>query len=317
MGTKKLKNSEQYVYFNGLDNSAEIVNEHKFSGSLVKILERLDTFIQSSIIEKTPKPISALREKLVYNYPVWAIRELLMNAVMHRDYQSNTPIKFYQYKDRIEIDNAGGLYGNAKPENFPNVNDYRNPIIAEAMKDLGYVNRYNRGIARVQKDLNDNGNGSAVFSVDNITVFNVNVCDAIFLYNKEKLDLTNMDNDLVNEVMYKPFDPSNILLLKELDDNYLLLVNSLDKNLSTQLSDDRTYKVLHALVSEALNRKTILEDVLHMSNQYYSYNRYIQPLLDLHLLSLTIIDKPRSSKQKYCLTNLGYCMFKYYQNQKI
>lgn len=302
----------QYVYFDGLDNSAEIVNEHKFSGSLVKILESLDTFIQSSIIEKTPKPISALREKLVYNYPVWAIRELLMNAVMHRDYQSNTPIKFYQYKDRIEIDNAGGLYGNAKPENFPNVNDYRNPIIAEAMKALGYVNRYNRGIARVQKDLNDNGNGSAVFSVGNITVFNVNVSDAIFLFNKEKIELANMDRDLVNEVLYRPFESSNILLQKELDCNYLSLLNTIDKVLLGQLSEKRTYDILHALISGALNRKVLLEDVLHMSNQYYSYNRYIQPLLDLRLLTLTVNDKPRSPKQRYRLTNLGYCLLKSY-----
>ena len=74
-----------------------------------------------------------LQEKILVNYPQWAIRELLMNAVMHRDYRSNTPTKFYQYKDRLEIVNPGGLYGNARPENFPDVNDYRNPVIAEAL----------------------------------------------------------------------------------------------------------------------------------------------------------------------------------------
>ena len=130
----------QYVRFDGNDNAADIVNEHKFAVCLIEILPKLDTFIETAIVEKRPKPITALRERTIYNYPIWAIRELLMNAVMHRDYQSNTPIKFYQYADRIEIDNAGGLYGNAKPENFPNVNDYRNPIVAEAMKSLGYVN---------------------------------------------------------------------------------------------------------------------------------------------------------------------------------
>lgn len=150
--------------FDGNDNAADIVNEHKFTGCLLDTLPKLDTFIETAIIEKRPKPVTILREKTVYNYPKWAIRELLMNAVMHRDYQSNTPIKFYQYADRIEIDNAGGLYGNAKPENFPNVNDYRNPIIAEAMKSLGYVNRYNRGIVRVQKELRENGNLEARFS---------------------------------------------------------------------------------------------------------------------------------------------------------
>jgi predicted HTH transcriptional regulator len=81
-----------------------------------------------------------------------------MNAIMHRDYESNAPVKFYQFTDRIEIVNPGGLYGNARPENFPNVNDYRNPVIAEAMKVLGYVNRFNRGIARVKVELKENGN---------------------------------------------------------------------------------------------------------------------------------------------------------------
>lgn len=65
----------------------------------------------------------------------------MMNAIMHRDFQTNMPVKFYQFNDRIEIMNPGGLYGKARPENFPTVNDYRSPIIAEAMKVMGYVNK--------------------------------------------------------------------------------------------------------------------------------------------------------------------------------
>jgi predicted HTH transcriptional regulator len=49
-----------------------------------------------------------------------AIRELLMNACMHRDYQANMPIRLYQFDDYIEVMNAGGLYGEARPENFEN-----------------------------------------------------------------------------------------------------------------------------------------------------------------------------------------------------
>lgn len=40
-------------------------------------------------------------------------------------------------------------------ENFPMVSDYRNPFIAEAMKILGYVNRFSRGVYRVQKELTE------------------------------------------------------------------------------------------------------------------------------------------------------------------
>lgn len=76
--------------------------------------------------------------------------------------------------------NPGGLYGNARPENFPNVNDYRNPVIAEAMKILGYVNRFNRGIARVKKELDDNSNPEAVFDYRKIGVFGITVYDALY-----------------------------------------------------------------------------------------------------------------------------------------
>ena len=122
-------------------------------------------------IRRHLQPVSALREETLVDYPEWAIRELLMNAVMHRDYQSNTPISFYWYADRIEIKNPGGLYGEVTPENFTERNSYRNPVIAEAMKDLGYVNRYGHGIQRAQKLLRDNQNPAAQFEFDGRTVF--------------------------------------------------------------------------------------------------------------------------------------------------
>lgn len=165
----------QYVQFAGTDNASEIVNQNEFRGNLISVLPVLKTFIETSVVKKWPVPISALQERIQYNYPEWAIRELLMNAVMHRDYSGNTPTKFYIYSDRLEITNPGGLYGNARPENFPLVNDYRNPVISEALKVLGYVNKYNRGVARVQQDLVDNGNGEAIFTLDRITAFAVSV----------------------------------------------------------------------------------------------------------------------------------------------
>lgn len=168
----------QFVQFDGVDNAAEIVNQNEFRGNLMSVLPVLKTFVETTVVKKWPVPVSALQEKIKYNYPEWAIRELLMNAIMHRDYTGNTPIKFYIYADRLEITNPGGLYGNARPENFPDVNDYRNPVISEALKVLGYVNKYNRGVARVKQELRENGNGEAVFILDNITVFAVRVFDS-------------------------------------------------------------------------------------------------------------------------------------------
>lgn len=165
----------QFVRFKGTDKASEIDEERTFDKCLMDMLPRLDDFLDLSVVRKRPVPVSILREKTVFNYPYWGIRELLMNAVMHRDLQTNMPVRFYQFENRIEIMNPGGLYGKARPENFPFVNDYRNPIISEAMKILGYVNKFNRGIDRVQKMLNDNGNPPAIFDVDKLTIFAVNV----------------------------------------------------------------------------------------------------------------------------------------------
>jgi len=96
---------------------------------------QLDAFIKT-LFPSRPVPVSALREKQITPYPDWAIRELLINAVMHRDYQSNTPVYFYWFSDQIEIQNLGGFYCAAA--DFPSQNDYRNPKIAEAMKNLAY-----------------------------------------------------------------------------------------------------------------------------------------------------------------------------------
>ena len=51
--------------------------------------------------------------------------------------------------------------------------DYRNSFIAEAMKVLGYVNRFSRGVYRVQNELEENGNGQASFNFSLITAFRV------------------------------------------------------------------------------------------------------------------------------------------------
>ena len=169
------------------------------------MLPQLESFVRDAVVTSRPIPISMLREKDIFNYPDKALRELLMNACMHRDYQSNMPIRFYQYEDRIEILNAGGLYGEARPENFPMVNDYRNPIVAEAMRGLKYVNMFNRGIQRVKTLLQENGNPEPIFNVDKITAFEVVVKPSLSLNlvtNDEKVtkSVTKL-NETLNDIL--------------------------------------------------------------------------------------------------------------------
>ena len=118
----------------------------------------------------------------------------MLNAVIHRDYQiSNAPIKFYDYNGlRLEITNPGGLYGQAKPENFPFVSDYRNPLLAEAVKVMGYVNKFNRGISKVKTELENNGNPPPIFDVNKRTEFRVTLLPSA-------LPVKTTENELLNE----------------------------------------------------------------------------------------------------------------------
>lgn len=98
----------QYLKIAGTLLTDGIEDQAEIDGDLLSVLRELDTRIKTNI-HTTLKQETILREKMVYDYPERAVRELLMNAVLHRDYQSNAPIKFYWFSDRIEIYNAGGV----------------------------------------------------------------------------------------------------------------------------------------------------------------------------------------------------------------
>lgn len=155
----------QFVLYDGQELADQVIAEKTFTGNLIMVLSEMDSFLKGRFTQK-PVVVSALREQAVFDFPPEAIRELLMNAILHRDYQSTSPVRFYQFSDRIEIQNPGGLYGDASPQNFPRVNTYRNPIIAEAMHVLGYVNRFGRGVARARRALEENGSSEPTFQFE-------------------------------------------------------------------------------------------------------------------------------------------------------
>jgi ATP-dependent DNA helicase RecG len=97
-----------------------------------------------------------------------ALRQLARNAILHRNYEgTNAPVRIYWFSDRIEIHSPGGPYGQVTRQNFgqPGLTDYRNPHLAEAMGNLGYVQKFGVGIALARKALADNGNPPPEFDV--------------------------------------------------------------------------------------------------------------------------------------------------------
>jgi ATP-dependent DNA helicase RecG len=155
----------QYVRYEGLTLADEVSRDRRFSGDLLSVLRGLDQ-LATDVANARPAPGSGLAERMVYNYPPRALHELLVNAVIHRNYEgSTTPVLINHFDDRIEIQSPGGLFGDLTPEQFPRGTAYRNPILAEAAKTLGFVNRYGRGIAVAQAEIQRNQSAEARFEL--------------------------------------------------------------------------------------------------------------------------------------------------------
>lgn len=155
----------QFVRYAGTSVTA-VESAHRFTGDLVSLTRDLDGFLRLQT-RSHPEPATFLREDMVHDYPPVALRELVMNALVHRWYEGSTsPTRVNWFSDRVEIQSPGGLYGEATPQNFPQQTSYRNPVLAEAFRVLKYVNRYGRGVLRAQEALQANGSPAAEFHFD-------------------------------------------------------------------------------------------------------------------------------------------------------
>lgn len=164
-----------YIQFRRIDGTEltdAIRDQKEISGTLTEILKRLDDVLQAHIsvaTDITSGPVEVQSP----DYPLVALQQITRNAVMHRNYDgTNAPIRITWFSDRIEIQNPGGPFGQVTRENFgkPGVTDYRNPHLAEALKNLGYVQRFGVGIALARQVLRANGNPDLEYEVEDAHV---------------------------------------------------------------------------------------------------------------------------------------------------
>lgn len=151
--------------YGGASQADEVLRERRLTGDLLSVLRGLDQLAEELSGGRPVAENGGLAERLVYEYPPRALHELFVNAVIHRNYESSTtPTLINHFDDRIELQNPGGLFGDLTPDQFPHGTSYRNPVLAEAARTLGFVNRYGRGIAIAQSELGRNGSLPARFN---------------------------------------------------------------------------------------------------------------------------------------------------------
>ncbi len=157
----------QFLRIDGTQLGDPVVDAQEFDGSLSDLMRRVDEKLSAhnaTAVDITSGPLESRHS----SYPLVALQQIVRNAVMHRTYEAtNTPVRISWYDDRIEVQSPGGPFGIVHKDNFgqPGVTDYRNPNLAEAMKVMGYVQRYGVGLATARRVLEENNHPALGFDV--------------------------------------------------------------------------------------------------------------------------------------------------------
>ena len=162
----------QFIRFGGEDSSDTIKAQRVIDGSITDVIRVLDETFELNIttaVDITSQSVEIRRS----DYPIVALQQLARNAVLHRAYEGTyAPVQIYWFANRIEIHNPGGPYGRVTKHNFgtPNMTDYRNPHLAEAMRNLGHIQQFGVGIQLARKALEKNGNPPPEFRVEDTSI---------------------------------------------------------------------------------------------------------------------------------------------------
>lgn len=159
------------VKYSGNDCSGDILDKLDVQGTLDNQIDQSYSFILKNI--RKAALIKGTKRYEKYEYPEQAIREIIANAVIHRDYkiiETFTHINIFQ--DRLEISNPGNLPPGVTVQNIKDAQFSRNVVIASRLKDLKYLEEYGRGIDIVFNRMKEWGLQPPLFrnSVNNFQV---------------------------------------------------------------------------------------------------------------------------------------------------
>ena len=130
----------------GKEYGNEYLDMKDFYGNLFDLVDNVDKYVREHVKEKSIVLEDMIPRKVIPQYPYYAIREIITNAVIHRDYSNQSSrIIIRMFKDRIEFNSPGGLPENVTPENIIYEQSSRNPIIADIFQKVKYIEKMGEG----------------------------------------------------------------------------------------------------------------------------------------------------------------------------
>lgn len=174
------------------EENDRFLDNKKIEGTIPQMIDAAMNFVKRNMKSKTIIDDEGKRADKS-EYPLKAVREIIINAIVHRDYSINTensPVRIMLFSDRLEVENPGGLYGRITIDNLGKVGaDTRNPFIASNLEIL--INTENRfsGIPTIRNEMKKAELPSPLFE-NNRGVFKVTLFNSESAYPEEEESLT-------------------------------------------------------------------------------------------------------------------------------
>jgi len=262
--------------FRGTDKT-EFLDQRHVRGPAFKLLEEAQLFCQRHFPlpgKIVPGKLQRVDTPLI---PPDAMREILVNALIHRDYSiAGGAISLAIFDDRVEVWSAGTFPTGITPEKLSKSHQsvQRNPLIADVFYKTGLIEKWGRGTNRVIEMCVEAGIAPPKFEEITgaaVVTFKVNV---------------RGPQQTADQVVGRPGTDA---------------VPSL-----SQVAPEVAPEVMRLLsvLKGAMDRRS-LQKALKLKAEKNFRVVYLRPALDANLIEMTIPDKPQSSKQRYRLTDMG------------
>lgn len=259
-------------------SGTDIFDQTEIYGPVPQAVERIMEFLLKHAYKSAV--FGEVRRRDSYSIPVEAIREVVVNALVHASYaERGTPIRVGFYDDRIQVDSPGVLLPGMTIESMRRVSRLRNPSLARIFREAGIMEQWGTGVQRVY----------------------------------DHIAAAGLPEPRVEEVMdrlrftvYVPSHAPNTGPSAEGNPPHTYEKSSHDRRIR------RHDVVMMKAASVGPVHRNDLLDAASLKHLAQNYSRHIAPLVSDGLLELTIPDKPRSRNQRYRLSERGRAFLEEY-----
>ena len=142
--------------FSGKNKASDIIDRKDLRNTLLDNVDEAIDFTRRNT--RTAAKIVDFERVEKEEYPYEAVREAVLNAVMHRNYfLENAPIHLNIFQDRVEVVSPGSLPEGVTLENLGEVSVPRNRIIADLVLRTGLIDKLGTGIKRMKEMMKEHG----------------------------------------------------------------------------------------------------------------------------------------------------------------